>query len=67
MDQIKIVRTPAKFTASSWHKYSYKDMFKLKKKLENIQFTESIDPEIISMILPKDLNLAWLTSERVAV
>ena len=37
------------------------------KKLKNVQFTESIDPEIISMILPKDMNLAWLVSERVTV
>lgn len=38
-----------------------------KKKLENVQFTESINPEIISMILPKDLNLTWLASEGVTV
>jgi hypothetical protein len=66
-----IVRTPAKFTASSCHKYSYKrqnvNVFLGKKGLENIQFTESINPEIISMILPEDLNLTWLASKRVTV
>ena len=34
---------------------------------ENVEFTKSIDPEIISMILPKHLNLARITSKRVTV
>jgi hypothetical protein len=29
-----------------------------KKGLENVRLTEKIDKEIISMILPEDLNLA---------
>lgn len=28
------------------------------QSLENDQFTKSINPEIISMVLPKNLNLA---------